>query len=88
MVKASMGHIRELTNEGEDSLGFEMAAQQVSCQYAPRDARAKKTIAGLRQAVKQADTVYIATDPRSRRGNYRLALTAGAKAKESVSRGV
>jgi len=63
MVKASMGHIRELTNEGEDSLGFEMAAQQVSCQYAPRDARAKKTIAGLRQAVKQADTVYIATDP-------------------------
>ena len=63
MVKASMGHIRELTNEGEDSLGFDMAGQQINCKYAPRDERAKKTIAGLRQAVKQADTVYIATDP-------------------------
>ncbi len=63
MVKASMGHIRELTNEGEDSLGFDMEGQQINCKYAPRDERAKKTIAGLRQAVKQADTVYIATDP-------------------------
>lgn len=63
IVKASMGHIRELTNEGEDALGFEMSGQQIQCKYAPRDARAKKTIAGLRQAVKQADTVYIATDP-------------------------
>ena len=63
MVKASMGHIRELTNEGEDSLGFDMEGQQIHCKYAPRDERAKKTIAGLRQAVKQADTVYIATDP-------------------------
>lgn len=63
IVKASMGHIRELTNEGEDALGFDMKGQQIHCKYAPRDARAKKTIAGLRQAVKQADTVYIATDP-------------------------
>ena len=63
IVKASMGHIRELTNEGEDSLGFDLAGQKITCKYAPRDARAKKTIAGLRQAVKQADTVYIATDP-------------------------
>lgn len=62
-VKASMGHIRELTNEGKDSLGFDMEGQQIHCKYAPRDERAKKTIAGLRQAVKQADTVYIATDP-------------------------
>ncbi|MFK8186578.1 MAG: type I DNA topoisomerase [Phormidesmis sp.] len=63
IVKASMGHIRELTNEGEDALGFDMDGQQIRCKYAPRDARAKKTISGLRQAVKQADTVYIATDP-------------------------
>ena len=63
IVKASMGHIRELTNEGEDSLGFDLTGQKITCKYAPRDARAKKTIAGLRQAVKQADTVYIATDP-------------------------
>ena len=63
MVKASMGHIRELTNEGEDALGFDLNGQKIQCKYAPRDARAKKTIAGLRQAVKQADSVYIATDP-------------------------
>ena len=63
IVKASMGHIRELTNEGEDSLGFDLSGDRITCKYAPRDARAKKTIATLRQAVKQADTVYIATDP-------------------------
>ncbi len=63
IVKASMGHIRELTNEGEDALGFDMEGRQIHCKYAPRDERAKKTISGLRQAVKQADTVYIATDP-------------------------
>jgi DNA topoisomerase I len=63
MVKASMGHIRELTNEGEDALGFDLDGSQIHCHYAPRDARAQKTISTLRQAVKQADTVYIATDP-------------------------
>lgn len=62
-VKASMGHIRELVNEGEDALGFDMDGQEIRCKYAPRDTRAKKTIAALKQAVKQADTVYIATDP-------------------------
>ncbi|MGB3786641.1 MAG: type I DNA topoisomerase [Phormidesmis sp.] len=63
IVKASMGHIRELTNEGEDALGFVLEGDRIQCSYAPRDDRAKKTIASLRQAVKQADTVYIATDP-------------------------
>ncbi len=63
IVKASMGHIRELTNDGEDALGFVLAGDRIQCSYAPRDERAKKTIASLRQAVKQADTVYIATDP-------------------------
>lgn len=63
IVKASMGHIRELTNEGEDALGFELTGQKIQCKYAPRDARAKKTIASLKQAAKQADSVYIATDP-------------------------
>ncbi len=63
IVKASMGHIRELTNEGEDALGFDLEGNRIHCHYAPRDPQAKKTIAALRQAVKQADTVYIATDP-------------------------
>ena len=63
IVRASMGHIRELTNEGEDALGFDLSGEKIQCKYAPRDARAKKTIAGLKQAVKQAEAVYIATDP-------------------------
>ncbi|MGF1495704.1 MAG: type I DNA topoisomerase [Elainellaceae cyanobacterium] len=63
VVKASMGHIRELANDGEDALGFDLTATQIDCRYQPRDARAKKVLSELRQAVKQADTVYIATDP-------------------------
>ncbi|MEB3356078.1 MAG: toprim domain-containing protein, partial [Synechococcales bacterium] len=63
MIKASMGHIRELANDGEDALGFDLTATQIECRYQPRDARAKKVLSELRQAVKQADTVYIATDP-------------------------
>ncbi|NET32543.1 MAG: type I DNA topoisomerase [Cyanothece sp. SIO1E1] len=63
IVKASMGHIRELTNDGEDALGFDLEGNQIHCRYAPRNSRAKQVISTLRQAVKQADTVYIATDP-------------------------
>lgn len=63
IVKASMGHVRELANDGEDSLGFDLLDQRIECRYTPRDARGKKVLADLRQAVKQADAVYIATDP-------------------------
>ncbi|WP_346293168.1 type I DNA topoisomerase [Sphaerothrix gracilis] len=63
VIKASMGHIRELTNDGEDALGFELGATAIECRYQPRDARSKKVLSELRQAVKQAERVYIATDP-------------------------
>ncbi len=63
IVKASMGHVRELANDGEDALGFDLLDQRIECRYEPRDARSKKVLADLRQAVKQADAVYIATDP-------------------------
>ncbi|KAM3102002.1 type I DNA topoisomerase [Phormidesmis sp. 146-12] len=62
-VKASLGHVRELANDGEDSLGFDLMGDRVQCRYEPRGDRAKKVLADLRQAVKQADVVYIATDP-------------------------
>lgn len=62
-VKASMGHIRELADDGEDALGFDLGDRQIDCRYTPRGAQGKKVIADLRQAVKQADAVYIATDP-------------------------
>lgn len=63
IVRASCGHIRELSNEGEDSLGFTMSRNSVQCNYIPRDQRAKETIQQLKAAVKQVDEVVLATDP-------------------------
>jgi len=62
IVKASMGHIRELANDGEDALGFDLD-RNLACRYVLRGDRAKKVTADLRKAVKQAEAVYIATDP-------------------------
>ncbi|NEQ42947.1 MAG: type I DNA topoisomerase [Leptolyngbya sp. SIOISBB] len=63
IIKASMGHVRELMNDGTDSLGFDLGASSIECRYHPRDARSQKVLSELRQAVKQATQVYIATDP-------------------------
>ena len=63
LVRASMGHVRELANDGEDALGFDLQESTIDCRYEPRGARGKTVLADLRQAVKQADQVYIATDP-------------------------
>ena len=63
MVRASCGHIRELSNEGEDSLGFSINGSRVNCKYIPRDQRAKETIQKLKSAVNQVQEVVLATDP-------------------------
>lgn len=63
IVKASMGHVRELANDGADALGFDFNETEIACRYQPRDARSQKVLTELRQAVKQADRIYIATDP-------------------------
>jgi DNA topoisomerase-1 len=63
IVRASCGHIRELSNEGEDSLGFIMDGSRVECRYVPRDQQAKETIQQLKAAVKQVKEVVLATDP-------------------------
>lgn len=63
IVRASCGHIRELSNEGDDSLGFTMDGNSVRCNYVPRDQRAKETIQQLKAAVRQVDEVVLATDP-------------------------
>lgn len=63
IVKASMGHVRELADDGDDALGFDLQGNSIQCRYEPRGVRGKKVLAELRQAVKQADSVYIATDP-------------------------
>lgn len=63
MVKASVGHIRELANDGKDSLGFDLGPHQIDCRYIPRSAQAKQTIADLRAATQKASQVFLATDP-------------------------
>ncbi|QSJ16147.1 type I DNA topoisomerase [Nostoc sp. UHCC 0702] len=62
-VLASCGHIRELSDQGEDSLGFSIEGNSIRCNYIPRDQRAKETIGQLKAAVKQVDEVVLATDP-------------------------
>jgi DNA topoisomerase I len=62
-VKASIGHIRQLANDGEGSLGFDLGANTIDCRYIPRNERAEQTIAGLIAAAKRADRIFIASDP-------------------------
>jgi DNA topoisomerase-1 len=63
IVRASCGHIRELSNEGEDSLGFVMDEDKIECLYIPRSEQAENTIQQLKAAVKQVSEVVLATDP-------------------------
>ncbi|MBE9205954.1 type I DNA topoisomerase [Nostoc sp. LEGE 06077] len=63
IVRASCGHIRELSDTGEDSLGFVIDDGHVQCNYVPRDQRSKETIQQLKAATKQVDEVVLATDP-------------------------
>lgn len=63
IVRASCGHIRELSDEGEDSLGFTMDGSSVQCSYIPRDQQAKETIQKLKAAAREVQEVVLATDP-------------------------
>jgi DNA topoisomerase-1 len=63
IVRASCGHIRELSDEGEDSLGFTIDGSSVQCRYVPRNQQAKETIQQLKAASKQVQEVVLATDP-------------------------
>ena len=52
LVKASMGHIRELAKDGEDALGFDLNGDEVHCRYVARDQQAKNRIKELKACVK------------------------------------
>ncbi|MEM9452289.1 MAG: toprim domain-containing protein, partial [Cyanobacteria bacterium P01_E01_bin.6] len=67
LVRASVGHIRQLAKTGDSSLGFEMGQHSIRCDYVPQSVRAKQTIAGLKKAAKNCSEVYLATD-RDREG--------------------
>lgn len=62
LVKASMGHVRELANDGEDSLGFDLVGNAVNCRFVARLPKGAQTISQLKAAVKQVKTVVLATD--------------------------
>ena len=62
-IMASMGHIRQLSHDGEDNLGFDLVGDRVNCRYEPKDSKAKKIIQELKKAAKYAQRVYLATDP-------------------------
>lgn len=62
LIKASMGHIRELASDGIDSLGFDFEAGKVRCRFVARGDRGKETIAQLKSAIAQVKTVFLATD--------------------------
>jgi len=64
-IKATMGHVVELASDGDDSLGFTLDPQnnRIDCRYIPRGTRGKQVLKDLREAVKQASEVYLATDP-------------------------
>ena len=62
IVKASGGHIRELAKDGEGNLGFDLNSDRISCRFVHRNPQAKKTIAELKELVKQVETVILATD--------------------------
>jgi DNA topoisomerase I len=63
LVRASMGHIRELANDGIDSLGFDLDGNQVRCRFIPRGSRGGDTIQALKAAARQVKKVVLATDP-------------------------
>ena len=63
LIKASVGHIRELASDGDDSLGFDIDSRSVRCRFIARGDRGAKTIQGLKAAVRQVKTVVLATDP-------------------------
>lgn len=63
LVRASVGHIRELASDGEDSLGFDLDGSSVRCRFVARGSRGAEVIRGLKSAVQQVKTVVLATDP-------------------------
>jgi DNA topoisomerase I len=61
-VKASFGHIAQLTKSGESDTGIRIEGDKVLCDYEPNGDRGRATLAELKKAVKDAQMVYLATD--------------------------
>src|SRR5688500_4568893 len=63
ILEASVGHTTELASDGHHRLGFDLLEDRVETRYVPRGDRGQKVLAQLRKAARNADRVYLATDP-------------------------
>ena len=62
LVKASMGHVRELASDGQDALGFDLTGDTVTCRFVLRQEKGRETIKQLQVAARMVQTVFLATD--------------------------
>lgn len=63
IVKASLGHIRKLSNKGDYQLGFQVSSDKVICEYIPISEQSEEIIRSLRKLSRSVKEVYIASDP-------------------------
>lgn len=61
-VRSSFGHVRQLANDGEYSLGFEIQGDHINCRYVAANERSAKTIRELKAAARGASEVILALD--------------------------
>lgn len=86
LIKASLGHVRELARDGEDNLGFSLNNDGVSCRFVPRNSKAAKIIKELKTVAKNSNAIYFASDP-DREGEtiaWHLAQELGVKNPQRV----
>lgn len=86
LIKASLGHVRELARDGDDNLGFTLTSDGVSCRFVPRNSKAAKIIKELKTVAKNSNAVYFASDP-DREGEtiaWHLAQELGVKNPQRV----
>lgn len=63
ILEASVGHTTELASDGPKKLGFEFKDGTVLTRYVPRGPRGRQVLNKLKLAAKNAEMVYLATDP-------------------------
>ncbi len=87
IVRASYGQIRQLAQDGEDKLGFDLKGDKVYCRYKPVSPRAAKNIKDLKQLAQSASLVVLATD-QDREGegiSYHLKEALGLRKFERIT---
>ena len=85
VAKASMGHVRDLPKK---TMGVELDDGSFEPTYRVMNGKGK-IVTELSKAAKQANTVYLATDPDREGEGYRLALAEGRQdsAEQVTTRG-